>query len=330
MGSDPIVLPTLNYLVSRNDLIRIVAVYTQPDRASGRGKKVQSNEVKRWAIEHSIPLVQPETFCEEAIEDLEKWMPEVILVMAYGHLLPQKVLDSPPLGIYNIHTSLLPKLRGASPIETAVASGVGESGVTLMRLVMKMDAGPVCGQLIVTKDDLETGGSYRKKLAVASTGLLNEYLPSMVDGSIRPWEQDESAVTYCRLLVKQDGQLDFSKPARELARRINGLNPWPGCFSELNEITLKIGTASWSDGTCAEEPGEILNCDSSGVSVATVDGILHLLTLQKPGGKMLAADDFLRGFPIKPCSRFESRPMYCLISKKPISHKRVFQLYAKP
>ena len=330
MGSDPIVLPTLDYLVSRIDLVEMVAVYTQPDRGRGRGKKVQPNEVKSWAMERSIPVVQPESFDEEEISDLEKLMAGIILVMAYGHLLPQKVLDSPALGTYNIHTSLLPALRGASPIETAVASGVAESGVTLMQLVMKMDAGPICGQLSVPKDELETGGSYRKKLADASSGLMNEYLPSILDGSVRLQEQDESAVSYCRLLVKQDGQLDFHQSARDLAQRINGLNPWPGCYTELNEVTLKIGTASWSDENCSQDPGVILKCDQSGVSVATVEGVLTLLNLQKPGGKMLAADDFLRGFPILPGSRFVSLSMHPLISKKPVSHKRVFQLYAKP
>ncbi|MDA0346423.1 MAG: methionyl-tRNA formyltransferase [Verrucomicrobia bacterium] len=330
MGSDPIVLPTLGYVLSRNDLVEMVAVYTQPDRARGRGQKVQPNEVKTWAMEHSIPVVQPESFGEEEIADLEKWKAGIILVMAYGHLLPQKVLDSAALGIYNIHTSLLPALRGASPIETAVASGVAESGVTLMQLVMKMDAGPICGQLSVPKDDLETGGSYRKKLANASPGLLKVHLPSIVEGSIGPQKQNESAVTYCRLLVKQDGQLDFNHPARDLAQRINGLNPWPGCFAELNEVILKVGTASWSDENCSQEPGVILKCDQSGVSVSTVDGVLNLLTLQKPGGRMLPADDFLRGFPIQPGSRFVSHSMHPLVTKKPVSHKRVFQLYAKP
>ena len=330
MGSDPIVLPTLDYLLSKSGLVEIGTVYTQPDRARGRGKKVQPNAVNSWAMERSIPVVQPESFDEEAIEELQELNPSIIFVMAYGHLLPQKVLDCPPLGIYNIHTSLLPALRGASPIESAVASCVAESGVTLMKLVMKMDAGPICGQLSVAKDDLETGGSYRKKLSDASPGLLKTHLTSILDGSIRSQEQDESAVTYCRLLVKQDGQLDFEHPARELAQRINGLNPWPGCYAELNQQLLKVGTASWTNEACVQEPGVIVKSDSGGVSVATAEGVLNLFSLQKPGGKMLAADDFLRGFPVEPCSRFESRPMHPLITKKPVSHKRVFQLYTKP
>ncbi len=330
MGSDEIAIPTLDYLAGASNLITLEAVYTQPDRARGRGKKIQPNAIKSWALERSLSVIQPESFGAEEVEALEKLRPDIVLVMAYGHLLPQVVLDISKLGIYNIHTSLLPELRGASPIETAVASGFAESGVSLMQLVMRMDAGPICGQSVVPISPLETGGTYRKKLADASPQLLSEYLVSMVDGSIEIKEQVEAASTYCRLLVKQDGQLDFRRSAKLLASRINGLNPWPGCFVKLDGEVLKVGSATFQPDESAGDSGAVVSSDSDGVAVATGDGILRLLTLQKPGGKLLEVSDFLRGYPIEVGSRFENQEMHPLISKKPVSHKRVFQLYQKP
>lgn len=330
MGSDEIAIPTLDYLDGASELITLEAVYTQPDRARGRGKKVQPNAIKSWALERALSVIQPESFGAEEMEQLQELQPDIILVMAYGHILPQVVLDIPRLGIYNIHTSLLPELRGASPIETAVASGFTESGLSLMQLVMRMDAGPICGQSVVPISPLETGGSYRGKLADASPQLLGKYLTLMVDGSIEMVEQDETGATYCRLLVKQDGQLDFSRSAKSLASRINGLNPWPGCYVKLDGVALKVGSATCQLDGYVGEAGKIVNCDSDGVAVATGEGILKLLTLQKPGGKLLEVSDFLRGYQIEEGARFENQEMHPLISKKPVSHKRVFQLYQKP
>lgn len=330
MGSDEIAIPTLEYLIGVSDLITLEAIYTQPDRARGRGKKVQPNAIKSWALEQSLSVIQPESFGAEEVEALQELQPDIILVMAFGHLLPRVVLDISRLGIYNIHTSLLPELRGASPIETAVASGFVESGVSLMQLVMRMDAGPICAQSVVPIAPLETGGTYRRKLADASPQLLGEYLASMVDGSIEIEEQDEAVSTYCRLLVKPDGQLDFRRSAKSLASRINGLNPWPGCSVKLDGVVLKVGSATFQSDEYAGESGEIVKCDSDGVCVATGEGILKLLTLQKPGGKLLEVSDFLRGYQIDEGLRFENQEMHPLISKKPVSHKRVFQLYQKP
>ena len=330
MGSDVIALPTLEYLWGRKDEVELSAIYTQPDRARGRGKKVQPNAIKIWASEKAIPVLQPEKFDPDSIQELADLKADVILVMAYGHLLPQAVLDLPPLGIYNLHTSLLPELRGASPIETAVASGFKESGVSLMQLVMRMDAGPVCDQEPVPVLPVDTGGSYREKLAAASPLPLERQLKRILDGSISPEPQHETNVTYCRLLVKQDGQLDFSQPAKSLAHRINGLFPWPGCSAELDGVMLKFGLADFEDTEETLEPGVVLESSADAIRVATGKGVLRLLRLQRPGGKMLEVDAFLLGFPIPVGARFQSREMHPLVSTKPVSHKRVFQLYAKP
>jgi len=330
MGSDAIALPSLNYLYGQSSTVCIQAIYTQPDRARGRGKKVQANAIKLWALEKGIPVYQPESFDEAAIASLAELKADCLLVMAYGHLLPQSVLDLPPLGIYNLHTSLLPELRGPSPIETAVASGFELSGVSLMQLVLKMDAGPLLDQETVAISEKETGGSYREKLAAASARLLERNLGAITQAEVKLTEQDEAQVTYCRLLVKQDGQLDFSQPARVLAQRINGLNPWPGCALALDTLKLKVGLAAWSEDLAGGALGEIVELDESAVSVATAEGTLQLLSLQKPGGKLLPVGSFLRGFPLKKGMCFQSCEMHGLISRKPVSHKRVFQLYKKP
>lgn len=330
MGSDAITLPTLKFLWSERERVRMAALYTQPDKARGRGKKIQANAVKTWALEQGIPVRQPERFGEGEIEELRRLKPEIMLVMAYGQLLPQAVLDTPPLGIYNLHTSLLPELRGASPIETAVASGMTESGVSLMRLIRKMDAGPVCDQERLAIAPLETGGGYREKLAQASPRLLNRNFDRLLDGSIELIPQSEETASYCRLLVKQDGQLDFKQPASALSYRINGLNPWPGCFAALEGTVLKFELSTWLDDSRSHEPGMVVGANSEGVLVGTGRGLLQILALQKPGGKLLSADVFLRGYPIDPGFHFISQEMHPLVSRKPVSHKRVFQLYAKP
>ncbi len=330
MGSDVITLPVLDYLWEERERVTLTGVYTQPDRARGRGKKIQPNAIKVWAQEKEIPVFQPEQLDEQAIQELSELNPDLILVMAYGHLLPKPVLELPKLGIYNIHTSLLPALRGASPIETAVASGYEESGVSLLRLVMKMDAGPVCDRETLSISDIETGGGFREKLAEASPRVLERNLSSMLDGSILSTEQNEEEVSYCRLLVKQDGQLDFSKSAEYLAHRINGLFPWPGCSAQLNGVMIKFGLAAYEEADPSIEPGVVVEGDTSCVRIGTGKGLLRILQLQRPGGKLLPAEAFLLGNPIAAGERFLSREMHSLVSSKPVSHKRVFQLYAKP
>lgn len=330
MGSDEIALPVLEGLLEEKDRVLIDRVYTQPDRARGRGKKVQANAIKAWAIENEISVFQPGKFDNESIEELTSCIPDLILVMAYGHLLPQPVLDLPPLGIYNLHTSLLPKLRGASPIETAVATGMTESGVSLMKLVLKMDAGPICDCEPVPIEENETGGSYREKLAAACQRVLLRNLQTMLTGTIETIEQDESSANYCRILVKQDGQLDYQSSAETLAHRINGLNPWPGGVAELDGVKLKVGLATWSNDPFEESPGTVIESGPNSIQVATSIGILHYLKLQKPGGRMLPVETFLRGNPIKKGEQFRSQEMHPLVSMKPVSHKRVFHLYQKP
>jgi len=328
MGADPIALPALDFLwKQQGSRLKLKAVYTQPDRARGRGKKVQANEIKQWALERGVPVFQPEVWDEAALEAFESGAYDFAMVMAYGHLLKKRVLNALPKGIYNLHASLLPHLRGASPIETAVATGEIETGVTLMGIVAEMDAGPIFGVERISIEELDTGRSVREKLATACVPLLSTHLDALVSGTIQGVEQVHAEATYCRILVKQDGQLDFSQAAHLLARRIQGLSPWPGCYTYFGDTLLKVAGATYDDQHCDVEPGTILETGKEGIRVATGEGSLLLREWQRPGGKRLPAADFLRGFQLMPGDKLESRTMHPLIFEKPVPRKQVFALY---
>lgn len=337
MGSDAIALPLLNWL-GGGGIAEVVAVYTQPDRAVGRGQKITPNAIKTWALERGIPVYQPEKLTEETRQDLAALAPDVTLVMAYGHILRDAFIATPRLGTLNLHTSLLPKYRGASPIQTAVACGERETGVTLMRIVRQLDAGPVADVERVPIGPLDTALEVEERLSSACVPLLARALPRLSAGILEFREQDHAAATFCRKLAKTDGVLDFSAPAAELAARINGLFPWPACSVEIAGVRVKLGRAdsvekgeggdaAYSDqatdqtddsGNPLLVPGTILpsECAQEGapcLCVATGSGVLRLYALQRPGGRMLPASDFLRGFVLAPGAHFASEAMPSLI-----------------
>lgn len=319
MGSDPIALPALEAIAAGNcGPIELVAVYTQPDRARGRGKKVAPNAIKAWAVQRGIEARQPERMKRDQRLEIAAMELDAILVMAFGHLLSQKLIDTPRLGIWNLHTSLLPKYRGASPIQCAVASGETETGVSLMRLVREMDAGPVLDAERVGIEALDTAVEVEAKLSAACVPLLERNVPKILAGEARPVPQDAAAASYVRKLGKDDGQLDFGVSATELACRINGLHPWPGARFEWEGVAVKVGLAAVAAEPAAGRPGEILGCDAQGLGVACGEGAVLLKRLQRPGGKMMAAADFCRGFPLEPGRVIESRPMPKLVSGEPL------------
>ncbi len=318
MGSDPIALPVLNGLLGGDSAAaRVVAVFTQPDRAVGRGQKVAANAIKGWALERALPVYQPEKITADVRAQLAALGADMALVMAYGHILKDDFIATPRLGTLNLHVSLLPKYRGASPIQAAIASGDRETGVSLMRIVRELDAGPVADVERVPIATLDTASEVEAKLAAASALLVARALPRLRDGTLAFAPQDETAVSFCRRLEKEDGALDFSAPAWQLAARINGLFPWPGCAILVNDQTVKLGLADAlvqpSDGR--RIPGEVLGADGEGLLVATGDGILRLRRLQRPGGRMLAASEFLRGWPIAVGTRLPSQPMTQLVKQ---------------
>jgi methionyl-tRNA formyltransferase len=320
MGSDAIALPALQWLTGgAGNIARVVGVFTQPDRAAGRGQKVQANAIKLWALEHNLPVLQPAKFGAADREQLAAMQPDLVLVMAYGHILRQEVIDTPRLGTLNLHTSVLPAYRGASPIQTAISCGEAETGVTLMRMVLQLDAGPVAGVERVKIDPLETAHEIEGKLARACVPLLARCLPRIAADTQTFTAQDDARATYCRRLEKTDGVLDFTAPAAELAARINGLMPWPGCSVRILGQPVKLGQADVG-GVIDSKPagaGVVMGSDAAGLLVGTGQGTLRLRLLQRPGGRMLPAAEFLRGFPVAAGTLLPSAPMPPLLAPQP-------------
>ena len=308
MGSDAIAVPVLKYLAQEaKGVCELAGVYSQPDRPKGRGKKLQPNPLAAAAQELGLTLLQPEKPGPDDVAWMRDNDIQLVLVMAYGHILKKSLLAAPPLGFVNFHASLLPKYRGASPVESAVASGETETGVSLMRIIPKMDAGAVCDVERVAIEPLDTGASVREKLSAATVPLLARNLESLLNGTATFTEQDEAQATYCRKLEKTDGQLDFSATASVLAARINGLDPWPGCYCEVGDVRVKLraatvmqrGLPDESAGDIDRVPGSVLAASEDGVDIAAGKGsVLRVRQLQRPGGRMLPAGDFLRGFEL--------------------------------
>ena len=316
LGSDPIALPLLSWLAGEGRTVATIsAVFTQPDRPVGRGQKITANAIKAWALARGLPVFQPEKLTDDVRAEFAALGSEVALVMAYGHILRDAFIATPRLGTLNLHTSLLPKYRGASPIQTAIASGERETGVSLMRIVRKLDAGPVADVERVGITTLDTALDVEAKLAAASVPLVARALPRLRDGSLDFVPQDEGAVSHCRKLAKEDGVLDFSAPATALAARINGLFPWPACSVELAGQPVKWGLADTVTAVPGGGvPGTVLGADADGLWIATGDGVLRVRRLQRPGGRMLAAAEFLRGCPVSVGTALGSRPMPALVT----------------
>ena len=315
LGSDAIALPLLEWLAGEGSgIATVVAVMTQPDRAVGRGQKITPNAIKTWAQRRGLPVLQPEKITEDVRLQLAGFEADVSLVMAYGHILRDAFIATPRLGTLNLHTSILPKYRGASPIQTAVASGERETGVSLMRIVRKLDAGPVAEVARIEIDPLDTALDVETKLAAACVPLVARGLPRLRVGALTFTEQDESAVSHCRKLEKEDGALDFAASAGLIAARINGLFPWPACSVEINGVPVKFGLADVAEAVATAPAGEVAGADEDGLLIATGAGTLRVRRLQRPGGRMLGAAEFLRGCPIAPGTQLPSHPMRPLTS----------------
>ncbi|MBC3467072.1 methionyl-tRNA formyltransferase [Pseudomonas sp. RW10S2] len=268
----------------------IVAVYTQPDRPAGRGQKLMPSAVKALAVAHDIPVLQPPTLRNaEAQAELAALAPDLMVVVAYGLILPQAVLDIPRLGCINSHASLLPRWRGAAPIQRAVEAGDAESGVTVMRMEAGLDTGPMLLKVSTPISAEDTGGSLHDRLAQMGPGAVVQAIAGLADGSLQGEVQDDALATYAHKLNKDEARLDWNRPALELERLIRAFNPWPVCHSTLDGETVKVLGANLSTGNGA--PGEILSASKDGLVVACADGALSLTRLQLPGGKALAFSD---------------------------------------
>jgi methionyl-tRNA formyltransferase len=318
MGSDPIALPLLDWLVGEGRReATLVGVLTGPDRPAGRGQAVRPNAVKAWAAGRPLEILQPEKPDAATLTAISALRPDLSLVVAYGHILRDNLISIPRLGTINLHASILPRYRGASPIQSAVASGDPRTGMTLMRIVRELDAGPIGDVESVDIAPLDTASDIEAKLAAASLPLLRRALPLLGQRSLDFRDQDHGGATFCRRLDKADGVLDFSRPAAELAARVNGLHPWPGVALEIAGTTVKLGQADALGASGQQAPGSVIGSDPEGLLVSTSAGVLRLRRLQRPGGKMLGAAEFLRGFPVPSGTILSSTPMPALVATAP-------------
>ena len=297
MGTPDFSVPTLECIIEAGH--EVVGVVTQPDKAKGRGKKVVYTPVKEKALEHGLTVYQPRRAREpEFIEQMRALNPDVMGVVAFGQILPKELLDIPKYGCVNVHASLLPKYRGAAPIQWAVIRGEKVSGVTTMQMDVGLDTGDMLLKTEVPLAEDETGGSLHDKLSVLGGDLLIETLKGLEAGTIVPEKQDDSqSGEYARMLDKSLGKIDFSMRAEEIERLIRGLNPWPSAYTSYNNKTMKLWKARVVPGGEAV-PGQVLAVDKKGFTVQTGDGALQILELQMEGKKRMDAGAFLRGCPL--------------------------------
>lgn len=269
---------------------QIVAVYTQPDRPAGRGQKLMPSPVKQLALQHGLTVLQPPTLRDPAAqEELRALAPDLMVVVAYGLILPQAVLDIPRLGCINSHASLLPRWRGAAPIQRAVQAGDAESGATVMQMEAGLDTGPMLLKVTtpITADD--TGGSLHDRLAQLGPQAVVQAIAGLAAGTLQGEVQDDALATYAHKLNKDEARIDWSRPADELERLVRAFNPWPICHSTLDGQPLKVLAAEPAEGR--GQPGQILDASKDGLTVACGEGALRLTRLQLPGGKPLAFAD---------------------------------------
>lgn len=276
---------------------RVVAAYTQPDRPAGRGKKVHASPVKQLALQHDIPVYQPLNFkLQEDRDRLAQLQPDVMVVVAYGLILPQAVLDIPRYGCLNVHASLLPRWRGAAPIQRAVEAGDDRSGVTIMQMERGLDTGPMLNTVACDITEEETGGSLHDKLQLIGAPALIDTLDQLTRGELQSQMQNDALANYAHKIEKVDLNLDWSCSCVELARRIRAFNPFPVCFTQLADKRIKIYHATAVHESHNNAPGEIIHFDKHGVEVACGEGRLRLSRLQIPGKKPMTADQLLNGY----------------------------------
>jgi methionyl-tRNA formyltransferase len=307
MGTPEFALPSLRALVEGG--YNIVGVYTRPDRLAGRGRALTPPAVKAAALDYGLPIFQPPGLRRpEAVEELASLKPDVVVVCAFGVILRQPVLDTPAKGVLNVHPSLLPRHRGASPIAAAILAGDEQTGVTIMLLDPGMDTGPILSQRAIPVSPWDTSGSLGDRLAEVGAELLLEVLPRWLADEIKPQPQDDLLATQSALLSKEDGAIDWNLPAIDIWRRVRAFNPWPGAFTTLEGQTLLIWEAWPLSVGGMGEPGTILSLtgeqrqmlppevgEKETLAVQTGEGLLAILRLQRAGRRPLAAGEFMRG-----------------------------------
>ena len=296
MGTPDIAATCLKRILA--DGFQVVGVYTQPDRPKNRGMKLFPSPVKEVALEHNLPVFQPENFREEeTVKELADLKPDVVAVVAYGRILPQKVLDVAPLGFINIHASLLPKYRGSAPYQWAVLDGLQDTGVSAMYLCREMDACDVIDVAKTPIDPNETAGMLLDRLAVLGAELLSSTLSKVEKGVAKGIPQDESLVCYAPMLDKSMCPIDFTKTAQQVHNQVRGLHPWPVATTCIGDKNMKIHETVIAEGK--GEPGQILGLTKTGLLIACAEGAVEIRSLQAEGGKRMGAVDYFRGHPLE-------------------------------
>ncbi|MCK6579628.1 MAG: methionyl-tRNA formyltransferase [Anaerolineae bacterium] len=292
MGTPDFAVPTLQALIRHH---AVVGVVTQPDRPAGRGREVQMSPAKQIALSAGIPVFQPEKIRRpDAIAELRRWDADLYVVAAFGQILPQSVLDIPTYGSINVHASLLPRWRGAAPIQAAIRAGDAETGVTIMRMDAGLDTGPMLTNRAIRIAPDETGQSLHDRLAILGADLLIETLPGYFDGTIQPQPQPDQGVTFAPRIEKEEGRIDWQQPALVIERMLRAFTPWPGAFTTWDGQMLKVLAGAAVEGSAA--PG-LVAARGGRIIVGTGEGCFALRAVQLAGRKAAEIDEFLRGHP---------------------------------
>lgn len=304
MGTPAFSAPILRMLVEQG--YEVALVVTQPDRPVGRKKILTPTPVKEQALALDLPVYQPERLKDpEQAQKILDLQPDLIVTAAFGQILPTAILEAPKLGAINVHASLLPEYRGGAPIHQAIIDGKKETGVTIMYMVDRLDAGDIISQTTVPIEEMDHTGSMFEKLSIAGKELLQETLPSIIDGTNARTPQDEEHVTFARNISRQQERIDWNKSARELYNQVRGLHPWPVAFTSLGGTNVKIWWAELADSANISQPGEVLELTEDAIIVQTGDGALAIKELQPAGKKRMTAQDYLRGPKLQAGDRFE-------------------------
>jgi methionyl-tRNA formyltransferase len=302
-GTPAFAVPTLDALLASSHTV--VGVVTQPDRPRGRGQKVSDAPVKARALQAGLPILQPANLRdEEFLTAFRGWQADIGVVAAYGKILTDATLAIPRLGMVNVHASLLPRYRGAAPVHRAVIAGERETGVTIMRVVKALDAGPMLASVTLPIGETETSEQVESALATLGASLLVETLDRLADGRAAATPQDERAATYAHRLTKEDGLIDWSRPARDIHNLVRGLYPWPHAYSYLDGERLIVWTTAYDITGTHPAPGTILAARGDVWTVAAADGVVHLQQVQVEGRRPVPARDFLAGHPVRVGSAF--------------------------
>ena len=299
MGTPDFAVPSLAALFELGD---VVAVVTQPDKPKGRGQALAISPVKAYALERGVPVLQPQKLRTPPFSEvLREYQPDVAVVTAYGKILPKDLLDTPRHGCLNVHASLLPRFRGAAPIQWAIAHGDAETGVALMVMDVGLDTGPVLAEKRLPIAPEETSATLHDKLSGLGGELLREYLPAYLAGALTPRPQPEEGMVLAPIIAKDEGKLDFARPAVELERRLRAFTPWPGAFTTFEGKLFKVHRARVGSGQGV--PGSVVSAGPQGLEVACGEGSLVLLDVQPEGKRVMPVADFLSGRKLVPGSR---------------------------